>query len=100
MPDLSSKQRSYLKSKAHSLKPILQIGREAITAQSVASINKLFDSHELVKIKFIAHKEEKQVLVDELMPQIDASFVSLIGHVLTLYKAHQDPEKRHIRLPA
>jgi RNA-binding protein len=99
MTTLSSKQKKYLKSQAHPLKAVIQIGKAGVTPQSIESINSALNSHEMVKVKFIAFKEEKEKFLDEICTVSHSHFVSLIGHVLTLYREHENPEKRKYNLP-
>ena len=99
MKALSSKQKKYLKSKANHLKPLIQIGKAGVTEQSVTSIDNALAAHELIKVKFIAFKEEKEQFLDEISKGANAQFVSLIGHVLTLYREHEEVEKRKFKLP-
>ncbi len=96
---LSSKQKKYLKSKAHPLKALVQIGKSGVTPQCIQSIETALRSHEMVKVKFIAFKEEKEQFLDEILEGSNSQFVSLIGHVLTLYKEHEEIEKRRYNLP-
>jgi RNA-binding protein len=99
MQTLTSKQKKYLKAKAHPLKPLVQVGKGGVTDPLIQSIDTVLDQHELVKVKFIAFKEEKQDFLDEITTRTSSSFVSLIGHILTLYREHEDPQKRSYRLP-
>ena len=99
MQFLSSKQKKYLKSQAHPLKPLVQIGKSGVTQQSIQSIETALGQHELVKIKFIAFKTEKEDFLDDIIEGSRSQFVSLIGHVLTLYRPHEEQEKRKYRLP-
>ena len=99
MDPLSSKQKKYLKSKANHLKAVIQIGKSGVTTQSIQSIVHALKSHELVKVKFIAFKEEKEEFLDEILEGSNSQFVSLIGHVLTLYREHEEVEKRKYNLP-
>ena len=99
MQALTSKQKKYLKAQANSLKPLLQIGKAGVIEQVVQSIHTMLEQHELIKIKFIAFKEEKNPLVEEIISQTASSFVSTIGHVVTLYREQEDPQKRAYRLP-
>lgn len=99
MQYLSSKQKKYLKSQAHPLKPLVQIGKSGVTPQSIQNIETALDQHELVKIKFIAFKSEKEDFLDEILEGSNAQYVGLIGHVLTLYREHEDKEKQKYRLP-
>ncbi len=100
MDALTSKQKSYLKSKAHLLRPLVQIGKSGVTEQSIQSIQAALVAHELIKVKFIAFKEEKESFLDEIMKGSQSQFVSLIGHVLTLYREHEEQEKRKYKLPS
>ncbi|MBC8191853.1 MAG: ribosome assembly RNA-binding protein YhbY [Candidatus Marinimicrobia bacterium] len=99
MEALSSKQKKYLKSQAHPLKAVVQIGKAGVTPQCLQSINSALKSHEMVKVKFIAFKEEKEKFLDEILTGSNSQFVSLIGHVLTLYREHEEAEKRKYNLP-
>ncbi|MCF7823843.1 MAG: ribosome assembly RNA-binding protein YhbY [Candidatus Marinimicrobia bacterium] len=97
---LSSKQKKYLKSKAHPLKAIIQIGKSGLTEESVLSIAHALEHHELLKIKFLAFKEEKDQYIEPIIQRTGAQFVSLIGHILTIYREHEEQEKRQYQLPA
>ena len=100
MEPLSSKQKKYLKSKANHLKPVIQIGKSGVNQQIISSIIVALSQHELIKVKFIAFKEDKEQFLDAIVTETDSQFVSLIGHVLTLYKEAEEPEKREFDLPA
>lgn len=99
MQVLNSKQKKYLKSKANHLKPLIQIGKLGVNEHTLTSIDNALAAHELVKVKFIAFKEEKEQFLDEIVKGSNASFVSLIGHILTLYREHEEVEKRKFKLP-
>ena len=99
MQHLTSKQKKYLKARANSLKPLIQVGKSGVSHQLIQTIDVTLEQHELIKVKFIAFKEEKTDLIDALVEQTRSSFVSLIGHVLTLYREQEDPQKRAFRLP-
>ena len=56
---INSKQRSKLRSLAHHLKPVINIGKSGIADGVIASIEEALESHELIKVKFIQNKELK-----------------------------------------
>lgn len=99
MDKLSSKQKKYLKSQAHPLKSLVQIGKAGVNAQIITSIDTALGQHELIKVKFLAFKEEKESFLDDIVAGSKAQFVSLIGHILTLYREHEEAEKRKYNLP-
>jgi RNA-binding protein len=96
---LTSKQKKYLKSKAHKLKALIQIGKEGVSERSIQSIDTALTHHEMVKIKFIAFKEDKHQHLEAILAGSKSQFVSMIGHVLTLYRENEEIEKREYKLP-
>ncbi|GMW01105.1 MAG: hypothetical protein AMXMBFR84_22420 [Candidatus Hydrogenedentota bacterium] len=97
MRELSSGDRKYLRSLAHHLEPIVFIGKNGITDQLVESADKALAAHELIKIRFVDHKDEKRALVDELATRTHSAVAGIIGHVAMLYREHAEQEKRRIR---
>ena len=51
--NLSNKQKQYLKSEAHHLKPIVMIGANGFTEGVLAEIENALNFHELIKVKEI-----------------------------------------------
>ena len=63
---LTSKQRKYLRSQAHHLKPVVLIGKLALNDSVLKSINQSLEHHELIKIKFNDHKSSKEILIKDI----------------------------------
>jgi RNA-binding protein len=99
MSRLTSSQRRYLRSQANSLKPLVMVGKQGVTDTVVESADKALAAHELIKVRFIDRKDEKRALADELAERTGSEEAGLIGHVLILYRPHEDPEKRQYDLP-
>ncbi len=99
MPKPSAKQRKYLRRLAHSLDPVARVGKAGVTDAVVANVRRSLNDHELIKIKFVEHKDEKKTLFGEICERADAAPVGLIGNVAILYRENEDEEKRQITLP-
>ena len=99
MAELTSRQRAHLKSLAHSLKPILQIGKEGVTDALARSIEDAFHTRELFKIKVLDSAPiEPREIANMIAGAIDnAHVVQVIGRTIVLYRP--DPESPDIRLP-
>lgn len=93
---MDSKQRSHLRSIARNLKPIVQIGKNGLTDESIETIRKALEDHELIKVKFLAFKEEKEELSHELLEKTRADLVDRMGNIVVLYIKHPDQNKRKI----
>lgn len=98
MEKLTPKQRAHLKSLAHSLKPILHIGKEGVTHAVLASITDAFHNRELVKVKVLeSAPAEARELAETLGDIENVHVVQVIGRTIVLYRRH--PEKPEITLP-
>ena len=101
MKKLTSSQAKYLRGIAHGLKPVVFIGQKGLTEALIRSTEGAFDSHELIKIKFIDNKEKKQKteIVRALEAGTGSHLAGMIGHIAILYRQHQDLKKQKIVLP-
>jgi RNA-binding protein len=100
MSELAGWQKQYLRGLAHHLKPLVQIGKLGVTESLMAAIEKALDDHELVKIKFIGFKDEKDALTQKISVEARAEVVGLIGNVLIIYRKNHDKEKSKIKIPS
>jgi RNA-binding protein len=55
---LTSKQRAFLKSQAHSMKPIVQIGKNGLNDQIKTSVRNALDARELIKVTLLQNTDE------------------------------------------
>ncbi len=96
--ELSSRQRGQLKSLAHHLKPIHQIGKEGVTEQGIRAIDDAFAHRELLKVKVqeaapLSAAEAGAEIVQQLA---EVHHVQTIGRTIVLYRPH--PKKPEIVL--
>jgi RNA-binding protein len=99
MSELSGWQKQYLRGLAHHMKPLVQIGKFGVTEKLVAAIKKALDDHELIKIKFMDFKDEKDALMQKISVEARAEVIGLIGNVLIIYRKNHDKEKSKIKIP-
>lgn len=65
----------------------------------VGAVKEALESHELIKVKFVDHKEDRKNLAGEMAEASRSELVRVIGNIAVLYKPAYDPEKRRITLP-
>ena len=99
MSELTSRQRAILRSLAHSLKPVTNIGKDGVTESLARTVTDALKTRELMKVKVL---ETAPGSVDELGGELAASvagahLVQAIGRTIVLYRRH--PEKPVITLP-
>ena len=99
MNNLSSSQRSYLRSQAHHLEPVVLIGKHGITDGTIESIDRVLKARELIKIKFREFKDEKLSLSEKIIELTNSQVVGVIGHMVIIFRQNPDSDKRQIHIP-
>ena len=95
---LNSRQKKILRAKAHDLKPIVLVGKAGVSDGCIQSINEAIDSHELIKVKFIEHKEDKKSLSAFICDKTTSEIVGNIGHTIMLFRQNPDKEKQKYKI--
>lgn len=97
-PSLTGAQKRYLRSLAHGLNPVVQIGKSGVGDAVLAQIDEALTRHELLKVKL---GKEAPVELGEVgtlcEKRLGAVVAQTIGHVLVLYRRH--PERPRIEIP-
>lgn len=99
MHPLTPRQRSFLKSLANPLKPVIFIGKGGLDAGLLQAARSALDDHELVKIKFLEFKEQKIEMCHQIEHECQCQQVGMIGHVAIFYRKSSRAEKTKIVLP-
>ena len=84
---LSAKQRQDLRSKAHSLKPVVIIGAKGVTKTVLRELEVSIKFHELIKVKIAgSDKDDRKKASDYLCSYLKCELIQSIGNILILYK--------------
>jgi RNA-binding protein len=99
MTALTSKQRAYLRSLAHYLKPIIQVGSDGVTDALVNTVEEAFNNRELLKVKVLDGAPlGPRETADQIVAALEGVHVpQTIGRTIVLYRP--DPEEPEIQLP-
>ncbi|MDO5017848.1 MAG: ribosome assembly RNA-binding protein YhbY [Lagierella massiliensis] len=94
---INPKQRSYLKSIAHNLDPLLIIGKGGVTENTIEQLNDLLNKRELVKLKILDNNlDNREEMIEKILNELNCDFVQFIGSKLTIYR---QSEEKKIELP-
>lgn len=95
---LTGKQRSYLKSLAHKIDPIIQVGKNGVTENLLKEVDSLLESRELIKIKNLENSMiTNREICDAISEILTIEFVQSIGSKLVIYR--ESEENKKIKLP-
>ena len=84
---MTSKERAALRSAAHHLEPIINIGKDSLTPEVTQAIGEALEARELIKVGVLKNcfddpKELAQAVADRTRSQV----VQVMGKKITLYK--------------
>ena len=96
---LTGTQRKYLRGLAHSLAPVVHVGKAGVNDSVVAATMRALDDHELIKVKMAAPRDERARMAGEIERRCDAQLAGTIGTIAILYRQAAEPQKRRIVLP-
>lgn len=96
---LNGKQKRFLRSLGHSLKPVLQVGHAGVTDGLLAELSRALELHELIKIKVGGECPEPVGRTAATLASASTSEVAqVLGRTVLLYRRRaKDPQ---IELPA
>jgi RNA-binding protein len=95
---LTGKQKRFLRSKAHHLDPIFQVGKGGVNENLIKQVADALEARELFKISVLQNcEEDKNVVAQQLAEGTGADIVQIIGNTIVLYK--ESVEKKQISLP-
>ena len=96
---MTGKQKRHLRTMAHSLKPVVHLGKFGLSRETKKEIDTQLLEHELIKLKFLdSCPISKKECADLLKQENSLEVVQIIGKTLTLYSPH--PEEPKIELPS
>ncbi|WP_408006862.1 ribosome assembly RNA-binding protein YhbY [Pseudalkalibacillus sp. A8] len=96
---LTGKQKRFLRSKAHHLDPIFQVGKGGTNENMYSQINDALEARELIKVSVLQNcEEDKDTVAENLTEKTGAELVQIIGNTIVLYK--ESKEKKTIELPS
>lgn len=94
---ISTKQRSALRAKANTLKPLVTIGKEELSENAIAEIAEVLFSHELVKVAALKSCEmSAREMCDIVCERLGADAVQCVGNRFVVYKYSDKKDIKHI----
>jgi RNA-binding protein len=87
---VNSADKKKLRAQAHSLKPVIMIGQSGFTAAVLAEIELALDSHELIKIRIRAEREDRKQISEKICADTGAELIQNIGQIAVIYRPNPD----------
>ncbi len=90
---MTSKERAALRSAAHHIDPVVNIGKDGLTAEVTAAIDENLEARELIKVGVLKNCfEDIRELADTAAGRTRSQVVQIMGRKITLYRYNR---KKH-----
>ncbi len=83
---MDSARKKQLKAQAHSLKPVIIVGQSGLTDAVLKEIEITLNTHELIKIKIRAEKQERIQIRDQIVTDTQSELIQTIGQIIVIFR--------------
>ncbi|HCM89901.1 MULTISPECIES: ribosome assembly RNA-binding protein YhbY [Vagococcus] len=84
---LRGKQKRFLRSEAHHMNPLVQIGKNGISETLLDQVDDLLERRELIKVNLLQNTdEEAKDVADVFEETLHCEVVQIIGRILVVYR--------------
>ena len=88
---LDNKKKRDLKSQAHHLKVVIQVGQHGVSENLIAETDNALNTHELIKVQIQSDDRDERLEAAKLLAtKTGAELVQKIGKVFVLYRKKKD----------
>ena len=87
---MNSADKKKLRAEAHTLKPVVMIGQSGLTAAVLAEIELALNSHELIKVKIRAERDDRKLISEKICTDTGAELIQTIGQIAVIYRPNPD----------
>jgi RNA-binding protein len=78
--------RKKFKAQAHTLNPVVMIGHAGLTGAVLAEIEIALNTHELIKVRIRAEREERKLISEKICQDTGAALIQSIGQIVVIYR--------------
>lgn len=90
---MTSKERAELRSAAHHLEPIINVGKESLTPEVTNAIDEALEARELIKVGVLKNCfDDPREIADMVAERTGSEVVQVMGKKITLYRYNK---KKH-----
>lgn len=97
--NITSKQRSKLKSIASTISPVTQIGKGGVTDNLLKTLSDALDAHEIIKVSILdTVDEDVRNLAENVAELLEAVPVAVIGRKAIFYRYSRREKFAHLEI--
>jgi RNA-binding protein len=98
-PKLTGRQKTHLRGLGQKLDSSLSVGRGGVTKTVTNEVERLLATHELVKVRVLAERDDRPVITEALAAATRSEMVGNVGKTVLLYRAEPKLGAKRIKFP-
>lgn len=83
---MNATDKKKFRAEAHTLKPVVIVGQSGLTGAVLAEIDLALNSHELIKVKIRAERDERKQITEKICTDSGAELIQTIGQIAVIYR--------------
>ena len=88
---MTSKERALLRSQAHHLEPIINVGKEGVSPELVLATDEALEARELIKVGVLKNCfDDIRNIANMLSERTNSQIVQVMGRKITLYRYNKN----------
>jgi RNA-binding protein len=88
---LPEKTRRELRSRGHTLKPVVSIGNAGLSPPVMRELELSLDHHELMKVRIGgAGREQRRQMIEDICRHLGAELIQAVGHIALIYRERSE----------
>lgn len=88
---MNQKMKRELKSRAHSLNPVIITGAQGLTPALHKELAVTLEAHELIKIRVnAANRDERDIMIQDIVDAHHATLIQQVGHIIAIYRKREE----------
>ena len=88
---MNAKLKKRLRAIGHELKPVVTVAGNGLSSGVLTELNRALDDHELIKVKIVGDREERDAVIQEIEAIEDTEVVQKIGGIALVYRPAREP---------
>lgn len=94
---MTSKERAYLRSAAHHLDPVINVGKESLTPEVTGAIDEALEARELIKVGVLKNcMDDPHEIAEIVAARTHSTVVQVMGKKITLYRRNIKKDQYHV----
>ena len=95
---MTSKERAFLRSSAHHIDPVINVGKESLTPEVTSAIEEAIAARELIKIGVLKNcMDDPKEIAKIVSGRTRSEVVQVMGKKITLYRRNPEIDRYGVR---